>query len=92
MRPQPFKVVVKGTLSLALLGAIAKAEGFTASNVEFADGSTTCLMGWVPDQARLHSLIQMFADLNIELVSVNPMWHIDPEFFFTAPDDGNTQR
>lgn len=91
MRPQPFEVVVKGTLSLALLSAIEEAEGFTTSNVELADGDATCLMGWVPDQARLHSLIQMIGDLNIELISLNPMWDTDPEFFFTARDDGNGQ-
>ena len=91
MQPQPFEVVVKGTLSPVLLGAIAEAEGFSTSNVEFADGGATCLMGWVPDQARLHSLIQLIGELNIEVISVNPMWDTDSEFFSTARNDGNSQ-
>jgi hypothetical protein len=61
-----FQIEVKGTLSPTLLTAI---EGFEVSRVEH--GKTT-LVGWVPDQARLYSTLEVFRDLNVELVSVNP--------------------
>ena len=32
----------------------------------------TTLVGWVPDQARLFSTLEVLRDLNIELISVNP--------------------
>jgi hypothetical protein len=60
------QIEVKGRLSPTLVAAI---EGFEVSHVE--DGKTT-LIGWVPDQARLFSTLEVFRDLNIELVSVNP--------------------
>jgi hypothetical protein len=63
---QSFEIVVKGRLSPALVVAI---DGFEVSGVE--DGRTT-LVGWVPDQARLHGTFELLRDLNIELVSVNP--------------------
>ena len=62
-----FEIVVKGRLSPALVGAI---EGFEVSRFE---GGRTYLVGTVPDQARLHSLIDVIGSLNIELVSVNPL-------------------
>ena len=58
--------MVKGRLSPTLIAAI---DGFEVSGVE--DGRTT-LLGWIPDQARLHSTIELLRDLNIALVSVNP--------------------
>jgi hypothetical protein len=53
-------------MSPTLLTAL---EGFEISRVE--DGKTT-LVGWVPDHARLYSTFEVFRDLNIELISVNP--------------------
>jgi hypothetical protein len=47
---------------------IAALEGFDVSR---CDHGVTHLVGWVPDQARLHSTLQLLRDLNIELVSVN---------------------
>ena len=44
-------------------------EGFEVSR---CDLGLTHLVGWVPDQARLHSTLEVLRDLNIELVSVNP--------------------
>jgi hypothetical protein len=61
-----YEIQVKGTLSPTLVAAI---EGFEVSCVEH--GRTT-LVGWVPDQARLFSTLQLLRDLNIELVSLNP--------------------
>jgi hypothetical protein len=61
-----FHIEVKGTLSPTLVAAI---EGFEVSCVE--DGTTT-LVGWVTDQARLYSTLEVFRDLNIELISLNP--------------------
>jgi hypothetical protein len=63
---QSIEIVVKGRLSPTLIAAI---DGFEVSGVE--DGRTT-LLGWIPDQARLHSTIELLRDLNIALVSVNP--------------------
>jgi hypothetical protein len=48
---------------------IAAIKGFDVSR---CDHGLTHLVGWVSDQARLHSTFDMFRDLNIELVSVNP--------------------
>ena len=61
-----FEVVVKGRLSPSLIAAI---DGFEVSRY---DRGHTHLVGWVPDQARLHSTLELLRDLNIELVSVNP--------------------
>jgi hypothetical protein len=66
MSTQSYQIQVKGTLSTTLVGAI---EGFEVCHVE--DGRTT-LVGWVPDQARLFSTLEILRDLNIELVSLNP--------------------
>jgi len=44
-------------------------DGFEVSRCE---KGLTHLVGWVPDQARLHGTLEMLRDLNIELVSVNP--------------------
>jgi hypothetical protein len=62
-----FEITVKGRLSPTLIAAM---EGFEVSR---CDLGLTQLVGWVPDQARLHSVLELLRDLNIELVSVNPM-------------------
>jgi hypothetical protein len=61
-----FEIVVKGRLSPTLTAAI---DGFEVSCCE---QGLTHLIGWVPDQARLHGTLELLRDLNIELVSVNP--------------------
>jgi hypothetical protein len=63
---QSFAIVVKGRLSPTLVAAM---DGFEVTAV---DGGRTTLVGWIPDQARLHSTFAVLRDLNIELVSVNP--------------------
>ena len=63
---QTFEIVVKGRLSPTLVAAL---EGFEVSR---CDRGLTHLVGWVPDQARLHSVLELLRDLNIELSSVNP--------------------
>ena len=68
-----FEVVVKGRLSPTLTAAI---DGFEVSRCE--DGFTH-LVGWVPDQARLHSTLELLRDLNIELISVNPVSARQPD-------------
>jgi hypothetical protein len=60
-----FEIVVKGRLSPTLIAAM---EGFDVSR---CDQGVTHLIGWVPDQARLHGTLELLRDLNIELVSVN---------------------
>ena len=59
--------MVKGRLSPTLTAAI---DGFEVCRCE--DGLTH-LVGWVPDQARLHGTLEVLRDLNIELISVNPV-------------------
>ncbi len=66
MSAQSFQIVVKGRLSPTLVAAM---EGFEVTGVD--EGRTT-LVGWIPDQARLHGTFALLRDLNIELVSVNP--------------------
>ena len=65
MRAGTFEIVVATELSPALVAAF---DGFTVSKV---DGGATHLVGWVDDQARLNGLLELMADLTIELVSVN---------------------
>jgi hypothetical protein len=67
VRPEKFEIVVKGRLSPTLLLAI---DGFEVMHC--TDGLTH-LVGFVTDQATLHTLFQFLRDLNIELVSVNPV-------------------
>jgi hypothetical protein len=69
---ETFEIVVKGRLSLTLIAAI---DGFEVSH---CDRGRTHLVGWVPDQARLHSTLDLLRDLNIELVSVNPAQEYRP--------------
>jgi hypothetical protein len=64
---ESFEIVVRGRLSPTLVVAL---DGFEVSC--FDDGLTH-LVGFVPDQSRLHSLLELLRDLNIELVSVNPV-------------------
>jgi hypothetical protein len=62
-----FEVVVRGRLSPTLETAL---KGFDVSRC--TDGLTH-LVGPVPDQAKIHGLFGVLRDLNIELVSVNPV-------------------
>ena len=66
MLNETYEIVIRGTLSPAVLGAF---PGFDVKEVE---QGFTHLVGTVPDQARLHGLLDAVASLNIELVSVNP--------------------
>jgi hypothetical protein len=61
-----YEVVVKGRLSPTLLSAI---DGFKA--IRKGDGSTH-LVGWIIDQSRMHGLLGVLRDLNIELISTSP--------------------
>jgi hypothetical protein len=80
---QTFEIVVRGRLSPTLVAAI---EGF---EVSCCDHGLTHLVGWVPDQARLHSVFELLRDLNIELASVNPMPSEDPDH--RDPDGATTE-
>ncbi len=62
-----FEIVVKGSLSPALTAAI---EGFEVAR---CSNGQSHLVGWVPDTARLHGIMERLQDLNIELVSINPL-------------------
>ena len=67
MTVEEFEIVVRGRLSPALVAAL---DGFDVSHC--TDGLTH-LVGPVPDQARIHGVFQILRDLNIELLSVNPV-------------------
>lgn len=73
MNAGSFEIVVKGRLSPTLIAAL---DGFEVSRCALG---LTHLVGWVPDQARLHSTLELLRDLNIELVSVNPMESARPQ-------------
>jgi hypothetical protein len=62
-----YEVVVKGRLGPTLLAA------FDAFEVTGVDHGHTHFVGWMIDQARLHSMLEQLRDLNIELISVNPL-------------------
>jgi hypothetical protein len=68
-----FEIVVRGRLSPELVTAL---DGFDVSHC--TDGLTH-LVGPVPDQARIHGLFRMLSDLNIELISVNPVAEVNSE-------------
>jgi len=62
-----FEVVVRGHLGPELVLAL---ESFT---VEAGRRGTTRVVGPVTDQAQLLGVLEMFSDLNIKVVSVNPV-------------------
>lgn len=70
MPVERFEIVVRGELSPRLVVAL---DGFDVSHC--TDGLTH-LVGPVPDQARIHSLFRILSELNIELVSVNPIGEV----------------
>ncbi|MGA3147802.1 MAG: hypothetical protein ABSF33_10020 [Acidimicrobiales bacterium] len=73
MSVERFEIVVRGKLSPDLVTAL---DGFDVSHC--TDGLTH-LVGPVPDQAKIHGLFRSLNDLNIELVSVNPVVEADPD-------------
>ena len=67
MTKELFEIVIKGTLSPPVAELI---DGFRISRV---DRGETHLVGVVPDQTKLQGILSLFGNLNIELVSVNPI-------------------
>ena len=67
MSSESFEIVIKGTLSEPVLELI---DGFRIHRVEHGE---THLVGTVPDQSRLQGILTIFGNLNIELISVNPI-------------------
>ena len=61
---------------------------FPGFHVKEVEQGFTHLVGTVPDQARLHGLLDTVASLNIELVSVNPR----PGDFADADHEPSTRR
>ena len=70
---EKFEIVVRGRLSPHLEAAMAGVD------VSHCTDGLTHLVGPVPDQAKIHALFGTLRDLNIELVSVNPVVDVDPE-------------
>jgi hypothetical protein len=62
-----FEIVIKGTLSEPVFALI---DGFQISRIEHG---LTHLVGLMPDQPKLQGLLTLLGNLNIELVSVNPL-------------------
>jgi hypothetical protein len=62
-----YEIIVRGRLSSTLVTALGDFDVF-----EIANGRSH-LVGPVPDQSRLHGLFQLIRELNIELISVNPI-------------------
>ena len=67
MHAHVMEVVVRGRLGAELVAAL---DGF---EVEPTDHGLTRIVGPVPDQSMLFGLLDMFDDLHIEVVSVNPV-------------------
>lgn len=67
MSIEMFEIVVRGRLSPTLRAALGEFE------VTHCTDGLSHLVGPVPDQARIHGLFQLLLDLNIELISVNPI-------------------
>ena len=67
MPSEKIEIVVRGRLSPALLKAMKEFE------TSYCTDGLTHLVGAVPDQDRFQVLFQLLLDLNIELVSVNPV-------------------
>jgi hypothetical protein len=61
---EAFEIIVKGRLTPTIVTAL---DGFEVSRF---DDTRTHLVGWVPDQARLHFVLSVLRDLNVELTSV----------------------
>lgn len=67
MGTQLMEVVVRGRLGPDLVAAL---DGFA---VEFDQDGRTRVVGPIPDQSKLFGLLDMFDDLHIEVISVNPV-------------------
>ena len=67
MTPQVVCILLRGHLGPALVAAL---DGF---DVRATDDGCTRVVGRVPDQAKLIGLLDMFDELHIEVVSVNPL-------------------
>ena len=80
MNARVVEVVVRGRLGPELVFAL---DGFA---VHTDQNGLTSVVGSVTDQARLFGLLEMFEDLNIEIVSVNP---VDGE---SSPPRGDAGR
>ncbi|MHC2998379.1 hypothetical protein [Microbacterium sp. HJ5] len=64
---QVVRILVRGRLGPALVAAL---DGFALRETD--DGCTS-VEGPIPDQARLLGLLDLFEELGIDVVSVNPV-------------------
>jgi hypothetical protein len=62
---ETYEVVTMGRLSPALVNAL---DGFFVGRF---DRGLSYLVGICPDQDRLHGLLELLSDMNIELVAIN---------------------
>jgi hypothetical protein len=66
-----YEVVTRGTPMPAVLQAMG---GFEVASVRHG---LSHLIGTIPDQDRMRQLFELLRDLNIELVSINPVSNCD---------------
>ena len=67
LSPDRFEIVVRGVLSPTVIASI---DGFDA---RYCTDGHTHLVGVVPDQSTFNRLLQGLLELDVELVSVNPV-------------------
>ena len=67
LSPDRFEIVVRGVLSPSLIASI---DGFDA---RYCTDGHTHLVGVVPDQSTFNRLLQSLLEMDVELVSVNPV-------------------
>jgi hypothetical protein len=65
MSAETYEVVTMGRLSPALVNAL---DGFFVARF---DRGLSYLVGTCPDPDRLHGLLRLLRDMNIELVAIN---------------------
>jgi hypothetical protein len=65
MAVETYEIVTRGRMSPSLADAL---DEFIVARVEHG---LSHLVGTVPDQARLHDILRLLRDMNIELVSIN---------------------
>ena len=65
---------MKGKLEIKVKGILdSKWQDWFEGMVISYDGDNTILMGTVSDESRLHGVLNRIRDLNLKLISVNPI-------------------
>lgn len=64
---------MKGRIKISIRGQLDKnwKDRFEGMNISF-EGDNTILTGQIKDEAHLHGILNIFRDLNLKLISINP--------------------